>query len=605
MIQKVILLSFLTFMSTRIFSQVCNTPPASLDCENAPILCTISDLDGYCTTLPDFPNPTGPNPICSNGGVPNNTIWFGFIAATTNYSFNIIPANCTNLDGFQGIQGGIFSGDCGNPTPIVCQGQCTTEIINLNANTYVPGEVYWFIIDGCNGSVCDITIDLLAGGNISKIDEIDSIQAPAKACAGDMLTINTKPVKGATDYVWTINDVITFTPEKNGNSINLKFDQPGTFNVCLDVSNACIPVDSLPLKKCTEIVISEAIPPIDIEETICFNEAFEFKGGTYPVGKHTVIVPSQTSPCDTIFNLTISEKPKIETNLGVIFQKCADDCISIMDSLGNGGVFCEETDGPTYVNLTAKDGCDSVVIYQLARYKQFIDTLICFGDSLLIGNDYVKSPGTYYRDELKKADTCVLEVIKVDYANMFSNNIKICPGDSVLIAGNYYSKKGNYVIPVKTNTSCDSLLFLNIDYLPAHKKQLFVDIKKGENYGGVQINKDTIVVFNLKNQFGCDSIVTVNFSIITSTSSSNQSNLKINLFPNPVKSTMTLQANEAVKIYELEIYNVLGQKVLTQHPETELPFTLNIENLPLGIYWINVKTKDEWVVCRFMKISGS
>ena len=112
----------------------CNSVPAGLTCEEAPVLCDLNDLDGYCTTLPDFPNPTGPNPLCSNGGVSNNTIWFGFIAGTTNYNLNIIPANCTNVGGFQGIQGGIYGGDCGSVTQVVCQGQCSTGIINLNGN---------------------------------------------------------------------------------------------------------------------------------------------------------------------------------------------------------------------------------------------------------------------------------------------------------------------------------------------------------------------------------------------------------------------------------------------------------------------------------------
>ena len=52
----------------KIQAQPCNTPAAGFSCEDAPILCKLSDLDGYCTTLPDFPNPTGPNPLCSNGG---------------------------------------------------------------------------------------------------------------------------------------------------------------------------------------------------------------------------------------------------------------------------------------------------------------------------------------------------------------------------------------------------------------------------------------------------------------------------------------------------------------------------------------------------------
>ncbi|HNG06789.1 MAG TPA: hypothetical protein PKU98_09830, partial [Saprospiraceae bacterium] len=109
------LLGFLFFLSFQVavFAQPCNVPPSQYNCSDVmafdAVLCNINDLDGYCTTMPDFPNPTGPSPLCNSngGGVANNTIWFGFIAGTSSMTLQVIPANCTDVGGNIGLQMGI------------------------------------------------------------------------------------------------------------------------------------------------------------------------------------------------------------------------------------------------------------------------------------------------------------------------------------------------------------------------------------------------------------------------------------------------------------------------------------------------------------------
>lgn len=342
-------------------SAQCNSVPAGLTCEEAPVLCDLNDLDGYCTTLPDFPNPTGPNPLCSNGGVSNNTIWFGFIAGTTNYNLNIIPANCTNVGGFQGIQGGIYGGDCGSVTQVVCQGQCSTGIINLNGNNFVPGEVYWFIIDGCQGSVCDITVDILAGGPLV-MGNINPIVGPKKVCLGGTFNYSTNNVNGATAYHWTLDGNLLGDPENEDNTTSVTFGDAGVHQLCVDVSNYCNDVGTPPVQQCIDVTVTEVIGIDPPEKFVCPNDQYVYNGVPYGPGQYDVTLQSWQK-CDSVVTLTVSEIIVPPKDLG-IFYKCQGQCITITDKKGNGGIFCDNVEGEEVI-LESWQGCDSIVNFTL------------------------------------------------------------------------------------------------------------------------------------------------------------------------------------------------------------------------------------------------
>ena len=356
------LISFLILTSQSYYSfSQCNAVPAGYTCEEAPVLCNLNDLDGYCTTLPDFPNPTGPNPLCGNGGVPNNTIWFGFIAGTTNYNLNIIPSNCTNVGGFTGIQGGIYGGDCGNVTAVVCQGQCTNGVLNLNSNNFVPGEVYWFIIDGCNGSVCDITVDILAGGPLV-MGNINPIVGPKKVCLGGTFNYSTNNVNGATAYHWTLDGDLLADPESEDNQISVTFTEPGVQQLCVDVSNYCNDVSTPPAQVCIDVTVTEVIGIDPPEKYVCPNDEYIYNGVPYGPGVYDITLQSWQK-CDSVVTLTVNEIIIPPTDLGE-FYLCKGSCLTIEDNKGNGGIFCDNVEGEEVI-LESWQGCDSIVNFSL------------------------------------------------------------------------------------------------------------------------------------------------------------------------------------------------------------------------------------------------
>ncbi len=361
MIKRLLILLTGFILSSDLWSQPmgCNNPMAGLTCEEAPVLCDINTLDGYCTTLPDFNNPTGPSPLCNGVGVPNNTIWFGFIAGTSYMSLDIIPSNCNGSQ--PGIQGGIYSGPCGNVTPVVCQGVCFNSTINLSSGGFVPGQVYWFIIDGCNGSVCDVTVDVISGGPLV-MGSIDPITGPKKVCLGGTFNYNTNVVNGADYYYWTLDGTLLSDPLTEDNQVSIQFNQEGVFQLCVDVANYCIDVSAPPVPKCIDITVTKVVgidpPPVKV----CPGDSYTYHGLAYNAGVYDITLTSWKG-CDSVITLTIDEWPIPQKDLGVIY-KCYPDCITIQDTYGNGGVYCDPAESEQ-VYLQTWKGCDSIITYTL------------------------------------------------------------------------------------------------------------------------------------------------------------------------------------------------------------------------------------------------
>ncbi len=73
---------------------------------------------------------------------------------------------------------------------------------------------------------------------------------------------------------------------------------------------------------------------------------------------------------------------------------------------------------------------------------------------------------------------------------------------------------------------------------------------------------------------------------------------KINIFPNPTTSFITITTQQGQPIEQAIIYNHLGQKVVSIKPENN---TVDISGLRLGIYLIEIST-DSWKVkTKFVK----
>ncbi len=143
-------------------AQTCD-PPYALRCNDAKILCDVTQLDGLTCQNIDFTNATGPNPtLCLGSGIPENTQWWGFYGTgeVIEFHFEFNPADCTNPAGCRGIQAGIV-GDCiGNAED--CNADCNSSSFNLSFISNAC-QAYYLWVDGCCKDVCPYTISVLKG----------------------------------------------------------------------------------------------------------------------------------------------------------------------------------------------------------------------------------------------------------------------------------------------------------------------------------------------------------------------------------------------------------------------------------------------------------
>lgn len=96
-----------------------------------------------------------------NQGTPENIVWYSFIPCSSTATINIIPFNCPDNNGIQsGVyqSTSIFSGT----SRLICEPSSLTTI-TLTSDQYIPGNVYYLMLDGFEGDMCDYTIEFVDG----------------------------------------------------------------------------------------------------------------------------------------------------------------------------------------------------------------------------------------------------------------------------------------------------------------------------------------------------------------------------------------------------------------------------------------------------------
>ncbi len=280
--------------------QVCNAPGTgnSCKCSTAPVLCTIGEINGYMFQMSTYQHPAdGPTPMCPgvNNTTSNNPTWVAFRALCSAFTVQLDFSGCTGSGLSRGLQAAIYA-SCGNLPGSVVTGGCSTDYAPfpcgagcygcgvvagsriMNVSGLVPGQVYYLLVDGCGGSSCNVTITVtLPAGCTDDIGPFTSgIAGPADVCVGDAATYYVSMPVGGTNSTWKIRDMngnlITtlddggyFTsppdpaPPAPATSPYTKTRDPitwntvGTFQICVDVYNQCVPVGANPMELCKTI----------------------------------------------------------------------------------------------------------------------------------------------------------------------------------------------------------------------------------------------------------------------------------------------------------------------------------------------------------------
>lgn len=343
-LKKIIISFILISISVIQLKSQCTNPPNGVDClcSTAQLLCTPDDLDGFTFSMSATLNQGGlPSndlcpPINGIGGVPNNVNWFSFIAWCTDLTIDIAISNCSpGTDGVfnpsYGTQIGLFetcgapwvSLDCVTEGVDACGGATTFPVSqSMSVTGLTIGNVYYFMLDGCAGSACDVTITIPQVCGTGTIDPwTTGLTGPLTSCVGNTETYTAEDVDGAVEFYYYL-DGAPLIDGTELTSINQTWNAAGTYQLCVDVSNLpCIPESDDPPQNCIDIVVCDAAEAgtININTTpACPDETINFE----------VVGYTDTSDHDQYVIITSPSGQILEVNVGNTASYTSNMCES-------------------------------------------------------------------------------------------------------------------------------------------------------------------------------------------------------------------------------------------------------------------------------------
>lgn len=384
----------------------------------------------------------GPSPLCNGGGTPNNVHWFAFYAGCTDLNLTFTPENCVPVGGQIGIQAAIFGyggdGLCPSSTQqpdetIWCQSlPCFNNQVIIEANGLQIGKIYYFMIDGCGGSYCDIHI---AVNNPCGPLEIgawpEPIDGPNTVCTGTTETYCVEPPVGALDFFWYLDGIEIQSGLDN--CVDINWTDEGTYELCVDVANQCILEGEDPEPLCLTISVGDT-PTVNIAgpDEFCEGVFTELDAGggfsTYlwntnetsqkiiitQGGAYSVTV-SNSSGCTNSDEIDVILLPGVQASASSNSPICEEETLTLNASggdtyawIGPNG-FASNSQNPTIVNaspansgeyeviVTNNDGCADtisldVIVNPLPIINAQSNNPVCTGDTLMLS---AEGGGTY------------------------------------------------------------------------------------------------------------------------------------------------------------------------------------------------------------------
>lgn len=239
-------------------------------CSTARYICG-SELNGYTSSLRDtnytqFIWPGSNSGVCLNGGQFDNTSWFVFTACSRNVHIRITFNNCVSpMNSLlnTGIQSGLYTA-CNKNSSVACDevSNAASGVLDLQYNNFVPGQLVYFVLDGWARSVCQFSIQVISGIDISPVTPPDaSLLADGDIIGQNMVSCsqqNTPITYSLVEPERKVSFSTTCTPPSNfnpsdsvcyawsvfpftgrnfanqdstGKTIDLVFTEPGTYTI--------------------------------------------------------------------------------------------------------------------------------------------------------------------------------------------------------------------------------------------------------------------------------------------------------------------------------------------------------------------------------------
>jgi gliding motility-associated-like protein len=366
-----------------VFAPCTNGNQATCKCSTAPVLCSIDELNGAVLQMAGFQHASdAPNPLCpGTSGVPNNPSWMAFTAWCENLELRFVLSNCVqrryNFVWSNGVQVAAYSA-CGPPNSAYRNIGCMVDSdmyccsgnncvppnnLRLSLNNLTIGEVYYLMVDGCGGARCDVRVEVVGQCGREQIQNwTGPLMGPDTLCPGEeAVAFAVTPPQPNLTYHWYVNG--SRQPLDSLSFISLRFDQPGSYEVCADASKPpCVPENASPAPLCKRIEVVDIQPVNPAPFQVCAGDSLFYEGGYYRSGQYQVDLLSRNG-CDSVVVLTVEETAPTESDLGVI-RLCGDTTF-----LAGSQVFSESGTYSVTISSLVPPFCDSIVRFEIQKLE--------------------------------------------------------------------------------------------------------------------------------------------------------------------------------------------------------------------------------------------
>lgn len=387
---KVLIFSIVFFSFT--ISKISAQKPDTI-CHNSDVFCDSLSMVGpwellnhKITNYEDFR-------ICAPNGIPQNSLFFAFVANSTEVKIEIIPETIVGNSDGNGYQYTIidrcpteFSSDFdGQYMDCDATQKITTSRIVGNTN-FIPGHTYYLMIDGDSGSFVKFRLNVLKGIGDFTVDPIDSFRLTGSdtifctkgdtitACVGSKYEILAQNISNAQVFEWKTQDSL-----ENSDSLKLTYSfqqENQVYKICSQAFTDCRTNDLSCFYVRTDTIETIVLDTVMVCSSQLFTVGVEpdfWHGGIIKKEGTSFYHYTEDFGCKTIEQITIVE---------------GEEPIYIVDS-----IICDANpllnDTSIRKNLKTTFGCDSIVDQNL-YYFNFdgkITKLKCSNDSLLLNID--------------------------------------------------------------------------------------------------------------------------------------------------------------------------------------------------------------------------
>ncbi|MBK6729884.1 MAG: hypothetical protein IPG60_02580 [Bacteroidetes bacterium] len=184
------------------------------------------------------------------------------------------------------------------------------------------------------------------------------------------------------------------------------------------------------------------------------------------------------------------------------------------------------TAGVYTTTLTSAFGCDSIITTNLniiSSYSTTVDAEICDGADYILPDGTTTSIAGTYTTTLTSAFGCdSIITTNLNIISSYSTTVdaEICDGaEYILPDGSSVSISGTYSTTLTSISGCDSIITTNLNIISSYTTTIDSEICDGAEYilpDGSSVSTSGVYSTTLTSAFGCDSIITTNLNIISS-----------------------------------------------------------------------------------------